>query len=39
VKMPSKIQRSIDGKPADELALEKIKLNPRIDPKKFETVK
>jgi hypothetical protein len=39
VKMPSKIQRSIDGKPADELALEKIKLNPRIDPKKFDTVK
>lgn len=39
VKMPSRIQRSIDGKPADELALEKIKLNPKIDPKKFETVK
>jgi hypothetical protein len=39
VKMPSHIQRSIDGKPADELALEKIKLNPRIDPKKFDTVK
>jgi hypothetical protein len=39
VKMPSHIQRSIDGQPSDELALEKIKLNPKIDPKKFETVK
>jgi len=39
VKMPSHIQRSIDGKPADELALEKIKINPKIDPKKFDTVK
>lgn len=39
VKMPSHIQRSIDGQPADELALEKIKVNPKIDPKKFETVK
>ena len=39
VKMPSKIQRSIDGKPSDEIALEKIKLNAKIDPRKFETVK
>ncbi len=39
IKMPSKLTRTIDGKPADELVLEKIVLNPKIDPKKFEVVK
>jgi len=39
LKMPSKVLRSVDGKPSDELALERIKLNPKIDPKKFESVK
>jgi hypothetical protein len=39
VKVPSLLQRSIDGKPTDELKLEKIKLNPKIDPSKFQTVK
>lgn len=39
VKLPSKLQRSIDGKPTEELTLEKIKVNPKIDPKKFEVSK
>jgi hypothetical protein len=39
LKLPSQIQRSIDGKPADELKLERIKLNPKIDPSKFEVIK
>ena len=39
VNLPMKMQRSIDGKPSDELAFDKIKLNPKIDPAKFETVK
>jgi hypothetical protein len=39
LKLPTVIQRSIDGKPADEITLDKIKLNPKIDPKKFETAK
>ena len=36
VKLPFKLQRSIDGKPAEEMTLEKIKVNQKIDPKKFE---
>jgi hypothetical protein len=39
IKLPFKIQRSIDGKASEELTLEKIKVNPRIDPKKFEVTK
>lgn len=39
IKLPFKIQRSIDGKPSEEVTLEKIKVNPKIDPKKFEVAK
>jgi len=39
VKLPFKLQRSIDGKPSEELTLEKIKVNQKIDPKKFEVEK
>jgi outer membrane lipoprotein-sorting protein len=39
VKMPTRLRRTIDGKNTDELVLEKITLNAKIDPKKFDTVK
>ena len=39
VKLPFKLQRSIDGKPSEELTLEKVKVNQKIDPKKFEVSK
>jgi hypothetical protein len=39
VKMPTRLRRTIDGRNTDELVLEKITLNAKIDPKKFETVK
>jgi hypothetical protein len=37
VSVPFTIQRSIDGKPSDELTFDKIKLNAKIDPKRFES--
>jgi hypothetical protein len=39
VKVPRKFQRSIDGKPVEEQTIETIKINPKIDPKKFEAGK
>ena len=39
VQMPTRIQRMIDGKPVEELSLEKIKVNQKIDPRKFEVTK
>jgi hypothetical protein len=36
VKMPARIQRMVDGFATEELALEKIKINQKIDAKKFE---
>lgn len=39
VKLPFRLQRSVDGKPAEEVTLEKIKVNGKIDPKKFEVTK
>lgn len=35
VKMPTRLQRMVDGLPADELVLEKIKVNGKIDESKF----
>ncbi len=35
VKMPHTISRSIAGQPSDEITFEKIKINPKIDPKRF----
>ena len=35
IKVPFKLQRSIDGKPTEELAFEKVKINAKIDPGKF----
>ena len=39
VKLPFRIQRSIDGKPTEEMLFDTIKLNPKIDAKKFEVSK
>lgn len=39
IKLPFKIQKSIDGNPSEEVTLEKIEVNPKIDPKKFEVTK
>jgi hypothetical protein len=39
IKLPSQLQVSVDGKPSTEQKLERIKLNPKIDPSKFETIK
>jgi hypothetical protein len=36
IKVPFRLQRSIDGKPSEELTLDKVKINTKIDPKKFE---
>ena len=39
VKLPTKIQRMTEGVPTEELALEKIKVNGKIDPNKFKVAK
>jgi len=39
VKWPTRLRRSVDGKATDEMSLEKITINPKIDPKKFDVVK
>jgi hypothetical protein len=38
IQVPFHLQRSIDGKPTEEVTLEKVKINGKIDPKKFETM-
>jgi hypothetical protein len=37
IKFPFRLQRSIDGKPSEQVTFEKVKINGKIDPKKFET--
>jgi hypothetical protein len=39
VQLPTRIQRMIDGQATEELSLEKIKVNAKIDPRKFEVTK
>lgn len=39
VQLPHRIQRSIDGKPTEEMIFDTIKINPKIDPKKFQVSK
>ncbi|MCC7185042.1 MAG: hypothetical protein IT185_02290 [Acidobacteria bacterium] len=39
VKMPHTLQRSVAGKPVEEMTFESIKVNPKIDAKKFEITK
>jgi hypothetical protein len=39
LKLPHTMQRSIAGKPVEEMTFESIKINPKIDAKKFEVTK
>jgi hypothetical protein len=39
VKLPTRIQRMIDGSPTDEMTFERVQVNGKIDPKKFEPTK
>lgn len=39
VRMPTRIQRMVDGQAIEELNFEKIKVNPKLDAKKFEVTK
>ena len=39
VQVPTKFQRWIDGKPVEELVLDRVKVNPKIDPARFEITK
>jgi hypothetical protein len=39
VKLPFRLQRAIEGKPVEEVAFDKIKVNQKIDPKKFDVSK
>ena len=39
VKLPMRIQRMIDGTPADEMSFDRVQVNGKIDPKKFEPTK
>lgn len=39
IQLPHRIQQSVAGTPSTEITIEKYKINPKIDPKKFETVK
>ena len=37
IKFPFSLQRSIDGKPSEQVTFEKVKINGKIDPKMFAT--
>jgi hypothetical protein len=39
VKLPTRIQRMMEGLPTEEMALEKIKVNGKVDPNKFKVAK
>ncbi|MFO7691794.1 MAG: hypothetical protein R6V57_01795 [Vicinamibacterales bacterium] len=39
VQLPHRIQRSIDGKPTEEMIFDTVKVNPKIDARKFQTSK
>ena len=39
VQLPHTIQRSIDGKPTEEMIFDTVKVNPKIDAKKFQVAK
>jgi hypothetical protein len=39
IKVPTRIVRSVDGRTTEELTLEKIKVNPKIDASRFQTTK
>lgn len=39
LKLPHALQRSIDGKPTEQMSFEQFRINPRIDARKFEVTK
>ena len=39
VQVPHRLQRSIDGKPTEEVTFDKVKVNAKIDAKKFTVTK
>lgn len=39
IRLPHRIQRSIDGKPTEEMIFESVKVNAKIDAKKFQVTK
>ena len=39
VQLPHTIQRSIDGKPTEEMIFDTVKVNPKVDAKKFQVAK
>jgi hypothetical protein len=39
VKLPHKLQRSVDGKPTEEVTFDKVKVNAKVDAKKFAVTK
>ncbi|MBI4475948.1 MAG: hypothetical protein HY654_02175 [Acidobacteria bacterium] len=39
VKIPHKLQRTIAGKPTEEITFERVRVNQKIDPKKFAVTK
>jgi hypothetical protein len=39
LQLPHHFQQAIAGNPSTEITIEKYRVNPKIDPKKFETVK
>lgn len=39
LKLPHTVRRSIDGKPTEEMSFDSIRINPKIDAKKFEVTK
>ncbi len=39
VMLPHRFQKSVDGKPAEEVVFESVKVNPKIDAKKFTVCK
>jgi hypothetical protein len=39
VRMPTRIQRMVDGLPTEEMSLDKIRINTKIDPSKFSIAK
>jgi hypothetical protein len=39
IQFPHRIQRSIDGKPTEEMIIDTVKVNPKIDAKKFQVAK
>jgi hypothetical protein len=39
VQVPHRLQRSVDGKPVEEVTFDKVKVNAKIDAKKFTVTK